>query len=417
MTRICLISPGHLSTNPRLVKEALALREAGYDVTVIHGRFKAWGTRNDALIARDIGDVRSMPFGRVEASSATYLRQTIGRHCARTLVRAGWTNPNLVETAHHPIVRDLTSAAVAVPADLYVAHYVAALPAAARAARRHGALFAFDAEDFHLGDLPEASEHALEKKLIQMIESRWLPAASYVTAASPLIAQAYTDAYGISLPTTILNVFPQRHAPQGATPSGTARPGPSLYWFSQTIGPGRGLEIAVEAVARAASKPHLYLRGTPAPGYEKHIRTLAEQSGVAERLHFLEPAAPDQLERLGAAFDLGYVGELPETLNRRIALTNKLFSYLLGGVPILASDIPAHSGIADDLGPALRHFAVNDAHSLAAAMDAILLNPKRLAAARIHAWHLGQEHFNWDREKAKFLGLVNQALTCHGVTK
>ena len=37
MARICLISPGHLTSNPRLVKEADALTEAGHVVVVISG--------------------------------------------------------------------------------------------------------------------------------------------------------------------------------------------------------------------------------------------------------------------------------------------------------------------------------------------------------------------------------------------
>lgn len=417
MKRVCLISPGHLSTNPRLVKEALSLREAGYEVTVVHGQFAAWGTEHDAPIAQEIGNIRSVPFGRDRASDATYLKQTVLRHAARTLARVGLTNASLVEAAHHPIVRDLAAVASSVPAELYVAHYVAALPAALRAARRRGALFAFDAEDFHPGDLPEAPEHALEKKLIGMIEGRCLPAAAYVTAASPMIAQAYANVYGIALPSTILNVFPKRNAPAGPTRGGNARPGPSIYWFSQTIGPGRGLETALEAIARAASKPHFYLRGTPAAGYEQQLRALSQRAGVADRLHFLEPAAPDELERLGGAFDVGYIGELPETLNRRIALTNKLFSYLLGGIPFLASDIPSHRMIADDFGPAMTLFSVNDAQSLSAAMDAILLDPERLAGARAHAWNLGQERFNWDQERAKLLALVDETLNRHEVAK
>ena len=35
--RVCLISPGHLASNPRLVKEADALYEAGFAVKVIAG--------------------------------------------------------------------------------------------------------------------------------------------------------------------------------------------------------------------------------------------------------------------------------------------------------------------------------------------------------------------------------------------
>ena len=77
--------------------------------------------------------------------------------------------------------------------------------------------------------------------MISLIESRWLPGCAYMTAVSPGIADAYVENYGVAQPHVVLNVFPKSHAPSGATPRGTARPGPSLYWFSQTIGPDRGL--------------------------------------------------------------------------------------------------------------------------------------------------------------------------------
>src|SRR5437762_14006915 len=35
--RICLVSPGHVASNPRLVKEADTLREAGFAVRVVAG--------------------------------------------------------------------------------------------------------------------------------------------------------------------------------------------------------------------------------------------------------------------------------------------------------------------------------------------------------------------------------------------
>lgn len=410
MKRICLISPGHLSTNPRLVKEALSLKYAGFEVTVIHGRFNQWGAENDVAIAREIGSTTAVPFGPVAASRVTYLRQNIIRHGAKLLVRTGRSCPTVVETSHHPIVQDIIAATLAQPADLYIAHYVAALPAAAKAAQRYGTLYAFDAEDFHLGVLSDSPENVPEKETVRAIERRYLPGAAYVTAASPLIAEAYAESYGITLPTTILNVFPKRNAPPASSPGGTAQPGPSLYWFSQTIGPGRGLETAVEAISRAASKPHLYLRGIAAPGYRERLCGLALKAGIADRLHFLEAAAPDELERLGSAYDLGFIGELPETINRRIALTNKLFSYILGGLPILASNIPAHSAIAPDFGPAMGLYAVHDPLSLASAIDAILLDPARLAEARAHAWRLGQDQHNWDREQTRFLETVRVAL-------
>ncbi len=407
--RVCLISPGHLSTNPRLVKEAHALQTAGHTVHVVCGRFKAWGTANDGPLAAEIGSVTSVPFGPVEASRRTYLRQSITRHVARSMVGFGLDSQSLVEAAHSPVVRDLAVAARTVHADLYIAHYVAALPAAAHAAARHGAAYAFDAEDFHLGDLPDAPEHALEKRIIHAIESRYLPGTAHITAASPLIAEAYAETYGIPHPTVILNVFPKANAPAAPTPRGTAEPGPSMYWFSQTIGPGRGLETAVEAIARAESRPHLYLRGTPAAGYAAHLLSFAARAGAADRLHFLDPAPPDQLERLGASYDLGYIGEADVTQSRLRALTNKLFSYLLGGVPSLATDIPAHRQLAPQLGEAMTLFSIGDAAALAVAIDQLLLDPQRLASARAQAWSLGQTRFNWDVEQVKVKSIVNVA--------
>ena len=37
MKKICLVSPGHVASNPRLVKEANSLLQAGYEVRVVAG--------------------------------------------------------------------------------------------------------------------------------------------------------------------------------------------------------------------------------------------------------------------------------------------------------------------------------------------------------------------------------------------
>ncbi len=397
--RICLISPGELSTNPRLVKEARVLAAAGFSVSIVCGRYLNPSRDAGAMSASSKWDIREVPFGRIQASRWTYARQTILQKSARLAFRLGCKFTGLAVTALAPVTIDLIRAAVsAPPADLYIAHYSAALPAAAFAARWHSAIYAFDAEDFHLGDLPNLPKYDLDKHIIRTIEQRYLPDAAYMTAASPLIADAYVEAYGIASPRVVLNVFPKSSAPRQPSPSGIALPGPSLYWFSQTIGPGRGLETAVEAIARAISRPHLYLRGTPAVGYEAHLLEIANRGGVADRVHFLKPEDPEALERLGAAYDLGFVGETAETYNRQIALTNKLFSYLCSGLPVIASDISSHRKLAPELGEAISLFPIGDAHGLAVIIDAFLTTTARLASARKAAWMLGQERFSWEHE-------------------
>jgi glycosyltransferase involved in cell wall biosynthesis len=414
--RVCLVSPRHLSTNPRLVKEARALRSAGHAVHIVHGRFTRWGADNDQLMAGDHGSLTAIRFGPTEASKADYFRQSLVRRSAHALLHAGVKTLGLIEAAHAPAMRELAIRTSDIEADLYIAHYVAALPAAARAAAKHHAVYAFDAEDFHLGDLPDVHRHAREKSIIRAIEGRYLPGAAYVTAASPLIAEAYSQTYRIPAPVVLLNCFPRKNAPPASSPRGEATPGPSLYWFSQTIGAGRGLECAIEAIARASSKPHLYLRGAFADGYESTIRSKARSAGVTDRLHVLEPAHPDHLEQLGAQYDLGYVSELAETHNRQIALTNKLFSYLISGIPAVASDIRSHRLLAPQLGPAIELFGANDSRSLASILDGFLENPVRLAAARNHAWKLGQDCYNWETERDRFLGLIDSIAASRPMT-
>jgi glycosyltransferase involved in cell wall biosynthesis len=406
MARICLLTPGHLSTNPRLVKEADALVGAGHDVTIIAADYALWAHEADKIFASRSWRIgRTLRFGP-NAGLQARIFQLLRQRGARVMMALGVRNLAVVQAAWHPIAPDLLSAAKNIKADLYVAHYPAALPAAAIAARTHGAPFAYDAEDFHLGDYPEGPAYEPERRMIRAIEAHYLPQCTYVTAASPGIAEAYAQSYGIARPTVVLNVFPRANAPAAATPKGSASPGPSIYWFSQTIGPDRGLECAVRAIGSARSQPHLYLRGTPVVGYLNRLQDLAEQAGVLDRLHLLPPAAPSEMERLAANYDLGLVGETGHTLNRRIALTNKQFTYLLAGIPAVMSDTSAHRSFANEAGLAARLYSVNDWENLSVVLDSLLCDPDAISMARAAAWRLGRERFNWDLEKASLLDRI-----------
>ncbi len=403
--RVVIVTPGQLGSNPRVVKEAQALHDAGHDVHVIATKVSDFvEPRDQAILSKAAFKVTRVPFdNRMRWLLQRFVQE--GSAKAYHLTSAQW----FADFALSAMTRRLTDFALATPADLYIAHYVAALPAAARAARRHNTRYAFDAEDFHLGDMPDHPVHEFERRLIHSIEGAYLAKAAYVSAASPLIAQAYFEKYGIALPTTILNVFPRTNAPPSPTLGGTAHPGPSIYWFSQTIGPGRGLEMAIEAIARTRTKPHLYLRGTLAPSYDVALLERAAEHKVADRVHFLAPIAPAELERAGAIYDVGLVLEQTITQNRQIALTNKLFSFLSSGLAVVATDIPAHAHIADRLGGTLRLVAPGDSSGLAAQIDALLEDPAVLADARKRAWNLGQSSFSWEAESLKLKTIIDQA--------
>jgi glycosyltransferase involved in cell wall biosynthesis len=288
---------------------------------------------------------------------------------------------------------------------LYIAHNLGALPAAAIAARRHGAALGFDAEDFHHGQFTDRRdrEHA------RRIEKRYLPVCTYVSASSPGVAEAYADLCARP-PIVLLNVFPLSSRPAQIE---TRAPGPlRLYWFSQTIGHDRGLEAAVRAIGILRDSPvELHVQGAWQPGFESALRQVAADAGVsANRVIHHPPGAPDEMVRVASRFDVGLALEPGHTPNSDLALSNKVFTYLLGGLPIVASATSAQAALCMQLGTAARVVPAGDANALAEAIRGWMDDPSSLEAAKQTAWRLGEARFNWDLEQRRFLDVVRQAL-------
>jgi glycosyltransferase involved in cell wall biosynthesis len=392
--RVCIVTPGQVGSNPRTVKEAQALHDAGFRVTVIATRtLSCVEPRDQSIMRRVQWELERIDLRARARWGALRAVQLVARRIHPAVKLA-----DLADIGLSAFAIPLRNAARARQADLYIAHYPAALAAAAAAARFYGSRYAYDAEDFHLGDWPDERGFELERRLVREIEGRYLPDCAYITAASPMIADAYSDAYGVDRPCMVLNSFPLAQAGATWTPMGTTKPGPSVYWFSQTIGQHRGLECAVRAVGLAACRPHLYLRGSLAPGYGEHLARLAQEAGVDGRVHILPPEEPASMERLAAAYDVGLASETGHSLSRRMCLTNKLFSFILAGLPPLMSDTPAQRAFAAEAGLEDLIYPIDDVEALARLMDRLLGSPELLSSTRAQAWQLGQKRYNWEIE-------------------
>jgi glycosyltransferase involved in cell wall biosynthesis len=310
------------------------------------------------------------------------------------------------------MIGSLARAAAAQPADLYIAHYLPALPAAAWAARRHGALLGFDAEDDHVGELEDTPENRFAIEIRHRIEAYYLSQCRYLTAASPGIARAYWKRYGINM-TPILNVFPRSYAPILAPSEQCRKSGRplSVYWFSQTIGGGRGLEPFIKAMGQLRRGVTLTIRGSDFLGYSNRLKELARNFGVADAINFLPSAPPDQMAQLAAEHDIGLSLELSKPPSRAVCLTNKLFIYLLAGIPVLLSGTAAQRAFAAQLGAAGQLVDLSDTGSIASAIDGWRRDADALIAAKREAWQIAQQQFNWDVEKQSFLRLVKAVLS------
>jgi len=413
--RITVATAGHLATCPRMLKAADALAEAGHTVRVVSTRFLPWATVADREVvqqragrwawtvvnySRESGNRRRLVSGLVVRIARAGVRLLGVERCP-----LGWA-ARAFGRVHGPLVRALGEE----PADLIYGGTAGALAAVAAAARRAGVPYALDLEDLHGGEREEGPGSELERRLAAGILRRVLPGAAFRTAGSAAIASAYEERYGVPV-SPLHNTFPlPRQAPDPA-PAPAGQP-LRLYWLSQTVGPGRGLDQVVRAVGRAGLVAELHLRGREAGDFVTTLRALAAAVAPGLTLVHHPPAPPDAMVELARPYDIGLAPEPGFSLNNRLALSNKVFTCILAGLAVVLSATPGQLPLGRDLGAGALLYAPGDVEGLARGLGHWDRHREVLAGARRAAWEGARRRWHWEHaeERGRLLAAVAAAL-------
>ena len=406
---VCLVTPGHVASTPRLVKAADALVSAGYRVHVVAGAPFPPADRLDSEILAQAkwAHTRAAP----RSGTRSDLRKA-ARLAARAAFRLGsLSSLDLAGRAQLAEGPNIAGVAARLSADLYIGHSAAGLYPAASAAQATGARFGFDLEDYHDAETEEALADPIERRIRSTIQSQLLRACRPLTCASPLIAREYKRKYGVDS-VVVLNSFPlsQRPAaPVSPLPIGEDRPA-ILYWFSQTIGRGRGLEETIQIMGQMRTPVVLHLRGFKDAGYAERLQALAKSARLRHPIVFLDPGAPGEMARLASTADLGLSVETGVPLNHDLCLANKLFVYLLAGIPQLLSATSAHTAFLREISEASILSDIGQPQEAATKLDMFLADPDAQARARAAAWRLAQARFCWEIESEILVREVKSAV-------
>ncbi len=333
----------------------------------------------------------------IKPRSVKYL-SGIKRRLADLLLRRRWYSKSLLPVLFNRFYFWQLKKAVAARADLYIAHYPESIAVAARAARINHAFFAYDAEDFHRGeDLPR---HKLAS--IATAEDKFLPDASYITAASPLIASAYRELFPLVAVNAVENMFSLKRQPPLAEPDDRRY---SFFWFSQTIGPKRGIEEFIRILARMREHSiRLTLLGNINPKYKTILTALWKNEGLNfSDLTFLETVKENEIFKLAAAHHFGLCLERPLVLNKEFCLSNKLYTYLLSGNFLILSRTAAQQKFSADFPDTGILIDLENVDSSAKQINLLLSRPDFIKRTRKQNYELGRTTLNFDREKDKLL--------------
>jgi glycosyltransferase involved in cell wall biosynthesis len=406
MKRITFITTGQPTTNPRLVKEAKTLINLGYHVRVICCFYQSWaGPLDQKIIDKHPGTYIFCGGGPAKNRTLYFYTRLRQKACAMLFkynARFGIAE-NAISRTH----ADALSIAKSIKTDLYIAHNLGALPAAVIAAQSNGAKVGYDAEDIHSGQFSAKIDPAY--RLNKYIEEKYFDRTDYFTAASPLIAENYKKLYPYLKPVVINNVFLKTNNRIFEK----NKPGEplKLFWFSQTIGPARGIETIFAAMSITTAPVQLHLLGNDDANARSFIDKLTAENKLNQnQVQLHKPVAPDELFDFAAQFDIGLATETGETLNRDICLTNKIFTYLQCGLALIASDTQAQTLFLNQHSACGLIYKKNDPKSLANCINDYVKDPVLLYQTRVSNHQLGQVQLNWENESLEFIALVKKTL-------
>ena len=211
--------------------------------------------------------------------------------------------------------------------------------------------------------------------------------------------------YGIPFPTLIHNVPEMLEVEQGwdlherlGIPADRR-----ILLYQGSIQEFRGIEESIEAVTLLERCVLVII------GYGYHRPTLEDEvhrRGLDDRVRFFGPIPNDELLYYTASADVGLCVIRGQSLSYRWSMPNKLFEYMMAGIPVVASDF-------EEMGRVVREEGVgtvcdpDDPQSIAGAVRAIIDDPDAEARFRA-ATRVAITRYNWNHEEQKLLALYRR---------
>jgi hypothetical protein len=411
MRRVVLLTGNHLCINPRVIKEAHALSRAGFDVEVLG----AW--INPILAGRDRDLQTRFPFRYVPVADLTRggvsgSLARFGGRLRRKTDQVRFKFLNIHGRGQFGFAVDaLSRAARCRTADLFIAHSEAGLVVADAlwsAGRRVGV----DMEDWFSEDLLPEIRRDRPTAQLGRLERSLLLNAPHSTCSSQAMSDALASEFGCNPPVVIYNAFPwsDRKGLDGLKKDRRDIDAPSIHWYSQTLGPGRGLEDLFAALPLISVPVQIHLRGRRVARFGEWFAERVSPE-IRPRIHMHELVPHDELLSRIAEHDIGFAGETPFCRSRDLCVTNKILHYLLAGLAVVASDTAGQREVAAEAAGAVSLYPSGDATLLAYAIDSLLASVGTLRAAKMASLRAAKERLCWERVEPRLVESVKRAIS------
>jgi glycosyltransferase involved in cell wall biosynthesis len=285
-------------------------------------------------------------------------------------------------------------------------HDLHTLPAAVQIQQQiaPGAQLIYDAHELY-SEQPRLT--ARERQAFQKLETQYIPLADRVITVNPFLAQEIERRYhGVSVAVIQNAVSP----PPGFDPRRRYDLWRQEYGFSNEqilllyqglMAAERNLEVIISGMRLVADSRFILLM-MGYGDYVQRLRLLARDQAVADRVLFVPSQPQERLLYYTASADIGLIPyPYGRDLNTHYVSPNKLYEFIMAGVPILTNNLPYVRQVVEGHG-----FGVwADLQTAAGFAQALADFPLgRLEEYRANVL-TRQQQFHWDAEAPKLLAL------------
>jgi glycosyltransferase involved in cell wall biosynthesis len=290
--------------------------------------------------------------------------------------------------------------------DFHVIGVAERAAARGRAAGRAVA-WVYDAHEFVPG---MATPDPVSLRSYVALEDEYAARANHVITVSEPLADLLVARHGYNPRPTVVRNVPLVADPETFAQNSIRRrlglsPETPLIVYSGGVTPARGVATIVEALPMLPGVHAAFI----APAHNRNTQqllALADELGVRGQVHLAPFVAPEHVPHYLADADLGVHPMLPDWINHRIALPNKVFEYIHSGLPLVVSDCDEMARWVNEHGVG-EVFAAADPAALAGAIMQVLADRGRYTDKITPAL---LERFSWGAEQSRLLGLYGTIL-------
>lgn len=301
--------------------------------------------------------------------------------------------------------RELLRIADAIPhlrANLVIAHDFYTCPAGAALARKWGAPLVVDCHEYARGQYMDDPAWVRDGRLFATaMQDDYLSRADAVTTVCDGIGDLLNKEQRLKRPALTIRSLPlPERQPFRVTGDRIS------VLYHGILSADRALDRAVESIRSWRPEFHLVLRGDGDPEIVRDLRRVAEENGVSDRLTIEPPVDFANIVSAANGADIGYFVQQDYSLQKRFALPNKFFEYVMAGLALCVSDLPEMAKLVTRYHCG-RLVADADPRAIAEAINSLTREEiDRMKRASLAA----AAELNWAAEERKLLDLFAEIL-------